>query len=72
MAFTAFTGAVSHIVIGGMPDPLALIVCIVATLVGARVAALFANQASPKMLNRITGIVLTVLGVAMIAVKLFG
>lgn len=55
-----------------MPDPLALIVCIVATLVGARVAALFANQASPKMLNRITGIVLTVLGVAMIAVKLFG
>ena len=58
--------------IGGMPDPLALSVCIAATLAGARVAALFANKASPKMLNRITGIVLVVLGAAMIAVKVFG
>lgn len=47
-------------------------VCIAATLAGARVAALFANKASPKMLNRITGIVLVVLGAAMIAVKVFG
>lgn len=72
MTFTALTGAVSHVAIGGMPDPLALIVCIVATLAGARVAALFANKASPKLLNRITGIVLVVLGAAMIAVKVFG
>lgn len=72
MAFTAFTGAASHFVIGGIPDPLALIVCIVATLAGARVAALFANKASPKTLNRSTGVVLVVLGAAMIAVKLFG
>ena len=54
------------------PTPLALSVCIAATLAGARVAALFANKASPKMLNRITGIVLVVLGAAMIAVKVFG
>ena len=72
MTFTALTGAVSHVAIGGMPDPLALIVCIAATLAGARVAALFANKASPKLLNRITGIVRVVLGAARSAVKVFG
>lgn len=72
MAFTAFTGAASHFVIGGMPDPLALTVCILATLAGAQAAARFANKSSPKTLNRITGVVLVALGVVMIAVKLFG
>ena len=71
MTFTAFTGAVSHIMIGGLPDLFALSACIITTLIGARVAALFANKATPERLNRITGIVLTFLGVAMIAVKLF-
>ena len=59
MAFTAFTGACSHFALGGMPDMEALIVCVVATLVGARVAALFANKAEPQTLNRATGVVLT-------------
>ena len=71
MAFTAFTGAVSHVVIGGMPNLEALIVCVIATLVGARIAALFANKAEPKTLNRATGVVLTILGAAMIIVKIF-
>lgn len=71
MAFTALTGAVSHIVIGGVPNLEALIVCVIATLVGARIAALFANKAAPKTLNRATGVVLTVLGAAMIIVKIF-
>lgn len=70
MAFTAFTGAASHFTIGGMPDMTALIVCIVATLFGARFAALFANKADAKTLNRVTGVVLAVLGLAMIAVKM--
>ena len=69
MSFTAFTGACSHFVIGGMPDMEALIVCIIATLVGARIAALFANKAEPKALNRVTGVVLTILGIAMVSVK---
>ncbi len=69
MTFTALTGAVSHMVIGGMPDIKALVVCILATLAGARVSALFANRAEPKVLNRVTGIVLAVLGLAMILVK---
>ncbi len=71
MTFTALTGAVSHIFIAGeMPDITALIVCVIATLAGARWSAVFANKASPERLNRITGIVLAVLGAAMIAVKL--
>ena len=69
MAFTAFTGAASHMYIGGFPDLEALIVCIIATLVGARVAALFANKAEPKVLNQATGVVLTVLGLAMVVTK---
>lgn len=72
MAFTAFTGAVSHMVIGGFPDLFALVCCVVFTLLGARVAALFANKAEPAKLNRVTGWVLTVLGAAMVLMKLFG
>ena len=66
MSSTAFTGACSHFAIGGMPNIEALIVCVVATLVGARIAALFANKAEPKRLNQATGVVLTVLGLAMV------
>ena len=70
MTFTALTGAFSHIAISGsMPDITALVVCVIATLVGARVSALFANKASAKTLNRVTGAVLAALGAAMIIVK---
>lgn len=64
MAFTAFTGAVSHFAIGGAPDWIICISCVVFTLLWARIAALFANKAEPKTLNRVTGIVLVILGVA--------
>ena len=69
MAFTALTGACSHFALGGMPNIEALIVCVIATFVGARIAALFANKAEPKTLNRATGIVLATLGLAMICMK---
>ena len=69
MAFTAFTGAASHMYIAGLPNLEALIVCIVSTLIGARIAALFANKAEPKKLNQATGVVLTVLGLAMVITK---
>lgn len=70
MAFTAFTGAVSHIRIDGMPDLKALIICVVFTFIGAQVSAKFANKTNAKTLNRVTGVVLSVLGLAMIVVKL--
>lgn len=62
MAFTAFTGAASHFIIGGVPDITVFILCIIFTLIWARIAARFANKATPKTLNRATGIILVVLG----------
>ncbi len=62
MTFTALTGSVSHFFIGGIPDLWCLIFCILSTLLWARIAAKFANKATPKTLNRVTGVVLTVLG----------
>lgn len=72
MAFTAFTGAVSHIVIGGMPDLWCLVFCIASTLLWARIAAVIANKASAKKLNRITGVVLLLLGIIMLGDKVMG
>ena len=68
MTFTALTGAVSHFAIGGTPDVFVLVLCMLFTLVWALIAARFANRASPVVLNRATGAVLTVLGLIMIAV----
>ncbi len=69
MTFTALTGAISHFAIGGMPDMLCLLFCVVSTLLWARIAARFANKASAVTLNRVTGIVLAVLGCAILAVN---
>lgn len=62
MTFTAFTGAVSHFTIGGMPDIICLVLCIIFTLIWAEIAARFANKAAPITLNRVTGAVLVILG----------
>lgn len=69
MAFTAFTGSVSHFAIGGMPDLWCLIFCVASTLLWARIAAKFANKASAITLNRATGVVLAVLGAVILAVN---
>ena len=70
MTFTALTGAVSHFAIGGMPDPLVWVLCIVFTLLWARIAAVFANRAQPKTLNRATGVILVILGGVIMGFKL--
>lgn len=72
MSATALTGAVSHFVIGGAPDWTVLALCVISTLAFAQVSALFANKASPKVLNRITGGILVVLGGAILAVNYLG
>ncbi len=66
MTFTAFTGAVSHFTIGGMPDGSVLILCVAFTLLWARVAARFANKASAAVLNRVTGVILALLGIVIL------
>jgi len=71
MAFTAFTGSISHFAIGGAPDWTVLILCMVFTLLWARIAAVFANKATPKTLNRATGVILVVLGIAVLGFQFF-
>ena len=70
MAFTAFTGAVSHFAIGGIPDITVWILCIIFTFIWARIAAAFANKASTKTLNRATGIILVILGIVVMMFSL--
>ena len=69
MTFTALTGSASHFVIGGLPEITTFVFCVASTLLWARIAAKFANKAEPIVLNRVTGVVLTVLGVAILAVN---
>ena len=71
MTFTALTGSVSHFAIGGAPDWAVLGLCILFTLVWARIAARFANKASAATLNRATGVILVVLGVVILGFNLF-
>ena len=71
MTFTALTGAVSHFVIDSKaPDLLVLVLCILFTLLFARIGAVIANKASPEALNRATGIILVALGISVIGIGL--
>lgn len=71
MTFTALTGSVSHFAIGGMPDMLPFVLCIFFTLIFARIAAKIANNASAKSLNRMTGIILVILGITVLGFTFF-
>lgn len=52
-----------------MPDVKALVICVVSTLVFAQIASLLANKLPAKTLNRITGAILVVLGIAVLGVN---
>ena len=71
MSFTALTGSVSHFMIGGAPDWLIFFLCVFFTLLWARIAAVFANKARPETLNRATGLVLVILGIAVMGFQFF-
>ena len=71
MAFTALTGSVSHFMIGGAPDWFVFGLCVVFTLIWARIVVVFANKAKPETLNRATGVVLVILGIVVMGFKLF-
>lgn len=71
MTFTALTGAVSHFVIDNkIPDISVLVMCIVFTLIFARIGSVIANKVSSRTLNRATGVILVLLGVIVIGTKL--
>ncbi len=71
MTFTALTGSVSHFAIDGMPDMLILFLCVLFTFLWARIAAHIANKAEAKILNQITGAILVILGIVILAVRMF-
>lgn len=69
MAFTALIGGVSHFAIGGVPDVWSLVLCVVFTFIWARIAAVLANKASAKVLNRVVGIVMILTSVVILLVN---
>lgn len=72
MTFTALTGSVSHFALsGGIAHWGYLIVCVISTYIFAEIAAKVANRSSPKMLNRATGLLLTMIGILIIVVTYF-
>ena len=70
MTFTALTGALSHFSIGGHPDYFVMILCVLFTFIWARIAAKIANKAEPKTLNRLTGVILVILGIVVMGFNL--
>lgn len=69
MAASALTGAISHFVIGGVPELPALVLCVLSTALAARLAAKYANKADPIVLNRIAGVFLLALGIVIVVTQ---
>ena len=69
MTLVALTGAVSHVSMGAQIFPVPMIIVVVSCLLGALVSAKFANRCEITRLNKIVGIVLTILGIATILIK---
>ena len=70
MTFSALTGSLSHFAMGSVPRPLLLVMCVIFTLIWAQIAAKIATRADALLLNRLTGVILTALGVVLIAISL--
>lgn len=71
MTFTALTGSAAHFLFGNVGDyvvPMAL--CMVFTLLWSLISARWANRLSPRAGGRVTGVVLLLLGVFMLAEEL--
>lgn len=69
MAFTALTGGISHFAVSGLPDMLCLSLCVIFTLLWARIAAVIANKANAKTLNQVVGIVMILTSVVILVVN---
>lgn len=70
MTFSALTGTVSHFALAShMPRLDLLAMCVVFTLIWAQIAAKIATRADARLLNRLTGVILTVLGIILIVIS---
>lgn len=70
MTLVALTGAVSHISMGAQIFPIPMLAVVLSCLIGALVSARFANRCEITRLNKIVGVVLTLLGITTILIKL--
>lgn len=70
MTLVALTGAVSHFSMGAEVEILPFCVVVITCLIAAVVSARFANKCNTKLLNRIIGSMLLILGGVTIALKL--
>lgn len=70
MTAVAFVGTVSHLSLGAQLHPLPMAVVVLSCLSGAVVSARFANKCDIRLLNRVIGVVLLLLGVFTLVVKL--
>ena len=67
MTFTALTGAASHFYFGDISGmTAALFLCALFTLIGSVATSALSNRMKPENTNRATGVVLVILGIAMI------
>ena len=64
-------GGVSHFVIGGMPDLIEVVACVIFTYLFARMAAKYANKAKPIVLHRIVGLIMVATALIVLLVKGF-
>ncbi|MCD8381234.1 MAG: TSUP family transporter, partial [Lachnospiraceae bacterium] len=74
MTFTALIGFISHSVIHPaivLERWNVLIVCIITATAASLISAQFANRVNNKTVGRVTGVILTVLGAAMIYLNYF-
>lgn len=72
MTFTALTGSVSHFAMGELPDIPCLVLCVIFTLIWARIAAVIANKANAKVLNRVVGVVMIATSAVILLVNYLG
>ena len=70
MTAVALTGAVSHIYMGASVEAVPAAVTILCCLLGAYVSAKFANRCEIRKLNKVVGVVLSILGVVTILIKI--
>ncbi len=71
MSFTALTGSISHFAIQTPTRDILwpLILCIVFTLIFAKIGAILANKAKPATLNRAVGIILVLIGITILSAE---
>lgn len=66
MTFTALTGGIAHLAIGELPNFWITLGCVLSTFVFAQIGSVIANKVKPITLNRLLGVLLTVLGLVMV------